>query len=226
MFSRNTYWLLLAAAQLAFGQDGSPSQESENITWTFDIRVLIVLASVTAALAIYRTVIFSVRYVRTLTCLNNDSQRYFVMPSSAYALIKEHIIYAPMFRKRRNQELRLSTAMNMGVLPTRFQSMFLAGVVGMNVAFSVVDIDWTAPTPVMLAVLQNRTGSLAVVNMIPLVLMAARNNPLIGLLNVSFDSFNLLHRWFGRIVVVQGLTHTVCWCILNVQACKSLTLVI
>lgn len=39
--------------------------------------------------------------------------------------------------------------------------------------------------------------------------MAGRNNPLITLLGVSFDQFNLLHRWFGRIAVLEGLAHTV-----------------
>jgi hypothetical protein len=41
--------------------------------------------------------------------------------------------------------------------------------------------------------------------------MAARNNPLINWLNLSFDSFNLLHRWFGRIVVLEALAHTFAW---------------
>jgi len=41
--------------------------------------------------------------------------------------------------------------------------------------------------------------------------MAARNNPLINWLNLSFDTFNLLHRWFGRIVVLEALTHTIAW---------------
>lgn len=45
--------------------------------------------------------------------------------------------------------------------------------------------------------------------MIPLVILAGRNNPLIGLLNISFDNFNLVHRWFGRIVVLQALAHTI-----------------
>jgi len=41
--------------------------------------------------------------------------------------------------------------------------------------------------------------------------MAARNNPLTNWLNMSFDTFNLLHRWFGRIVVLQALAHTLAY---------------
>ncbi len=55
--------------------------------------------------------------------------------------------------------------------------------------------------------LGNRAGTLAVVNLIPLVLLAGRNNPLISLLNISYDSFNLMHRWFGHIVVALAITH-------------------
>ena len=31
------------------------------------------------------------------------------------------------------------------------------------------------------------------------------------MLNLSFDSFNLLHRWQGRIVVLEALTHAIAW---------------
>ena len=46
---------------------------------------------------------------------------------------------------------------------------------------------------------------------VPLFIMAARNNPLIKWLNLSFDTFNLLHRWFGRIVVLEALAHAISW---------------
>jgi hypothetical protein len=41
--------------------------------------------------------------------------------------------------------------------------------------------------------------------------MAGRNNLLIKWLNLSFDTFNLLHRWFGRIVVLEAVAHTAAW---------------
>lgn len=48
--------------------------------------------------------------------------------------------------------------------------------------------------------------------------MAGRNNPLINWLNLSFDTFNLLHRWFGRIVVLEALAHTIAWMAATVAA--------
>ena len=56
---------------------------------------------------------------------------------------------------------------------------------------------------------------LAVVNMVPLFLMAGRNNPLIKLLGMSFDTFNLLHRWLGRIVVLESVAHMLAFLISN-----------
>lgn len=48
--------------------------------------------------------------------------------------------------------------------------------------------------------------------------MAARNNPLTNWLNLSFDSFNLLHRWTGRIVVLEAVTHAAAWAAATAQA--------
>lgn len=84
----------------------------------------------------------------------------------------------------------------------------------MNVGLCVAGIEWSqAGTEVMSVHLRNRTGTLAVVNLIPLVMMAGRNNPLIKLLNISFDTFNLAHRWFGRIMVAEAVAHTVAWAV-------------
>lgn len=52
-------------------------------------------------------------------------------------------------------------------------------------------------------------------NMASLFVFSARNNPLIPLLGIPFDTFNLFHRWVGRIVVVQSLAHTFIWGVNN-----------
>ncbi len=41
--------------------------------------------------------------------------------------------------------------------------------------------------------------------------MAGRNNILISWIGLSFDTFNLLHRWFGRIVILEAIAHTLAW---------------
>ncbi|KAL8994801.1 MAG: hypothetical protein Q9169_005337 [Polycauliona sp. 2 TL-2023] len=168
---------------------------------------LTVLGGIVILLIIFRIVIHSVRYIRTLTCLNNDTQRYFRTPNLAYGAIKQHLLYAPLFRRRHLRELHFGW-FHLGYVPTRFQSLFLAAVIIMNVTLSVAGIEWEGTRAAALSHLRNRTGTLSVINMIPLVVLAGRNNPLISLLNISFDNFNLVHRWFGRIVVLQALAHS------------------
>jgi hypothetical protein len=88
--------------------------------------IFIICGSLVAALAVWRVGLESVKYVRTLTCLNNDSQSYFRLPSEAFASFKKHVLYAPIFRKRHNREFQLSAAVNVGTLPTRLQLLFLS----------------------------------------------------------------------------------------------------
>lgn len=128
--------------------------------------IFIVLAGLTVALILWRVGIESVKYVRTLACLNNDTQRYFITPSLTFARFKKHLIYAPVFSKRHNKEFKLSAAMNVGTLPTRFQLLFLAGYLGTNIAFCVVSIQWEQDVATAAKQLRNRSGILSVVNMV------------------------------------------------------------
>ncbi|KND89890.1 Ferric/cupric reductase transmembrane component 2 [Tolypocladium ophioglossoides CBS 100239] len=127
--------------------------------------------------------------------------------------LKKHLIYAPLFRKRHNREFRLSSAVNVGTLPSRLHSILLFLYLGSNVAYMFA-LNWAVENKyAFCAELRGRSGTLALVNMVPLIIMAGRNNPLISLLKISFDTYNLLHRWMGRIVVVEVIIHTVAWAI-------------
>ena len=148
-------------------------------------------------------------HIRRLMSLASDNQRYFIYPTQSWAKLKKHAIYAPVFSTRHNREFRLSSAINMGTLPTRFQAFLLIGILAMNVTLCTTSIAYPMPEDDVLDVLRNRTGTIAVVNMIPLFLMAGRNNPLGRILGVSFDTWNLLHRWLGRIVVLEALAHVI-----------------
>jgi hypothetical protein len=206
-----------ASAQLAVEEMASAEVYNDRIDrWLF-----VVLAAIVAALLVYRLVLMLVRYVRTLTCLNNNTQRYFAKPNEVFGIVKEHLLNAPLFRTRHNREFRLSAALSVGTLPTRFQTLFLASYLGVNVTFCVVSIHWSASKKEVLSEFRNRTGILAVTNLIPLFIMAGRNNPLIKMLGISFDTFNLMHRFFGRIVVLEILCHTFAWVISKVESCES-----
>ncbi|GAW22449.1 hypothetical protein ANO14919_119860 [Xylariales sp. No.14919] len=132
--------------------------------------------------------------------------------------LKKHLIYAPFWRKRHNREIRLSSALNIGTLPSRLHSIILGLYLLSNIVYMFY-LDWSQPNGYALAAeIRGRSGTLAVVNMVPLIILAGRNNPLISLLKVSFDTYNLLHRWMGRMVVAEALIHTIAWAYVQVAA--------
>ncbi|KAJ4361786.1 hypothetical protein N0V83_010727 [Neocucurbitaria cava] len=159
---------------------------------------------------LYQVILYFVRYIRTVSCLNNDTQRYFAIPNSAYAKFKKHCLDAPLFRTRHHREFKLSSAIGIGTLPSRLQTFFLVGYFAVNVGFCVWKIDYSSYSAGA-SELVSRSGIMAVMNMIPLFLLAGRNNPVIKLTGISFDTMNLIHRWFGRIVVLESIAHAVAW---------------
>lgn len=160
-------------------------------------------------------------YLRLLTSLgaSRRQQAYFsIERSSIWTNVKKHILYAPLGRKRHNREIQLSTAVNIGTLPSRFQTILIILYVASQVVYCIF-LDYKANVKeALIAELRGRSGTLAVLNMVPLFLLAGRNNPLIPLLRLSFDTYNLLHRWLGRLIVLESVVHTGAWA---VNACNE-----
>jgi hypothetical protein len=172
------------------------------------------------AFTVYQVILYFVRYVRLVSCLGNETQRYFSIPNAAFARFKKSCIDAPLFRTRHHREFKLSSAIGVGTLPSRMQTFFLVGYFAVNIGFCIYKIQYSS-FAAGAGVLLSRSGIMAVINMIPLFLLAGRNNPIIKLTGISFDTMNLIHRWFGRIVVLEAIAHTVCWMALKVQTSKS-----
>lgn len=159
------------------------------------------------------------RLMCVATSTGTDSQRYWAVPRSQWIpLLKKHVLYAPLFRNRHNREIQLSSAVNMGTLPTRMQTFLLLAYFICNVCYCTLLLDWSQPKAPLVAEFRGRTGVMATVNMVPLFLLAGRNNPLIYILRISFDTYNLMHRWLGRIVVLEAICHTCAWMINKVDA--------
>lgn len=126
---------------------------------------------------------------------------------------KKFVLYSPLFRTRHNKEIQLSSAISVGTLPSRLHTLLLLLYLASNIVYCCL-LDFKKENKASLvAELRGRTGHLAVINMVPLVVLAGRNNPLIPLLRVSFDTYNLFHRWIGRIVVLESVAHTVAWAV-------------
>ncbi|GAB1735153.1 hypothetical protein NU219Hw_g220t1 [Hortaea werneckii] len=209
--------LLSAALPLAMasGSTSEAPHAAEIQNWKICKWTAWTWAAVVAALIAYRWTRTLLNHVRRLVNINHGSasdgkQKYFCTPNENFAMAKKHIITAPLIRTRHNREFKLSAAMNVGTLPGRLQFLFLIGYLAMQMAFVCISIDWSSAHQFTKDG-RNRTGVLAVVNMIPLFLLAGRNNPLIWLCGISFDTYNLIHRWIGRIVVLQAFAHTAFW---------------
>lgn len=220
-------FLILPLAGLSFAEQIEKRDGSSAAVWKFyemlndDLARLtfLVLGCMAAFIYAWQLQQRFYGYIRLLASLGNERQRYFVSPESFFAKLKNHLIYAPLFRTRHNREFQLSRAINMGTLPSRFHTLILVGIVAMNVVLCVVTTPYGSKEDTVADIIRNRTGTMATVNLIPLVLMAGRNNPLIPLLRVSFDTFNLIHRWLARVVVLEAIAHVVAWMVPKVQSC-------
>lgn len=123
---------------------------------------------------------------------------------------KTRLLYAPLLHHRRAQEMKISQ-FSMGKLPTRFQAIFICLVVICNIFSCTWGIPWGEADVQKLPILRHRTGTLSVVNMVPLMVLASVKNPLIQALEISYDTFNLMHRWLGRLAILQAIVHTLAW---------------
>ncbi|KAJ6167065.1 Riboflavin synthase-like beta-barrel [Penicillium chermesinum] len=95
----------------------------------------------------------------------------------------------------------------MGSLPLRLETIFLAIYLALNLIFVVVKVDWWKDYSTQMFQLKYAAGHLAVMNTPGLVLSAGRNNFLVPLLGLSFDTFNLMHRWVGRVIAANAVIH-------------------
>lgn len=164
-----------------------------------------------ASLMLYTGVLFAVQYIRTVSCLNNDTQRYFARPTYWFGNLKRLFLDAPLFRTRHHREFKLSAALNVGTLPSRLQTTFLLAYLTATIVLTCISVQWDKSTEHIEEQLLKRTGFMAIMNMIPLFLLAGRNNPLIVWTGITFDTYNLIHRWLGRIVVAEAIVHGSLW---------------
>ncbi|KAJ5515062.1 FAD-binding 8 [Penicillium fimorum] len=178
--------------------------------------IYISISAVAFALFCGRVAQISHAYLRRITAsgANQRQQTFWAQEQSSWwPNLKKHILYAPLGKKRHNRELQLSSAVSVGTLPSRLQTILVILYFVSQVTYCVF-LDYSVNNKAALvAELRGRSGTLAVLNMIPLFLLAGRNNPLIPLLRISFDTYNLLHRWLGRIVVLESVVHTAAWAV-------------
>lgn len=163
-----------------------------------------------------------VAQLRHLFNLKTDpvQQAYWARNGTAvWPWLKNHLVYAPLRKKRHNRNIQVAR-LNMGTVPSRFHTTLLTSYILSNIVYCCFLNYKSCNRTAILAELRGRTGHLAFVNMMPLMVFAGRNNALIPLLRVSFDTFNIFHRWIGRLVAVETVAHTAAWMAAKVYADK------
>lgn len=124
---------------------------------------------------------------------------------SCWGPLKKHFLYAPLVGDRHSRELRLTSTVTIGMLPTRPQLLVIVVYIASNITYCLAVP--AQPTAQRFAELRGRCGALAAFNLIFTVLFALRNNPFIWVLGVSYDTFNLFHRWTARLVILESVAH-------------------
>ncbi|KAF1984024.1 putative FRE ferric reductase-like transmembrane component [Aulographum hederae CBS 113979] len=192
----------------AAGLDGV-DQETNYLFVHIFVASLSILCVLTLFLRVARRVNAHMRHLATLTSL--EQQAFWANNKTRWwPWLKQHVLYAPLWKYRHNTEIQLSSAIAVGTLPSRFHTVLLLFYVASNLAYILV-LPWSGDGAQIVAEVRGRSGTLAALNLLPTVLFALRNNPLISLLQVSYDTFNLLHRWAGRVMIAEALIHTFAW---------------
>ncbi|KAH7395506.1 hypothetical protein BKA64DRAFT_577016 [Cadophora sp. MPI-SDFR-AT-0126] len=155
----------------------------------------------------------SLRHVSTAGHTHHDQQIWSKNMSPFYSTLKRRLLDAPLFKHRHNDEFRLTKRISLGTLPTRNHTLILTLYMLWNLAFCLA-LPWDREQGhAIIAALRGRSGVLATFNLIPSILFATRNNPLTWILDVSYDTFMLFHRWIARLAAAEAIIHTLCWLI-------------
>ena len=194
--------------KFSFGLEGV--EQDGNFFWVNMFGYM--LAVIAFALLVLRFSNMFFKHARHLTILSNpERQQYWKLNRSTWwPWLNRHLLMAPLHKKKHNATFQLSAAIDNGTLPGRWHFLMLVVYGGLNLAWCLA-LDWTKEHKSVVAALRGRTGTLAALNLIPTVLFALRNNPLISILQVSYDDFNLFHRWAARITIFEAIAHTACW---------------
>ncbi len=167
---------------------------------------LFAIGGFVAILLLWRTVVRIRHRHRSQLAQQVDDQAQLSRTNSVYASLKKHVFYAPACGARHSREFRLFR-LHMGTLPSRLEVILLVTYIVLNFIFVVVMVDWWKGFSDKMYQLKYAAGHLAVMNTPGLVLSAGRNNPLVQLLGLPFDTFNFMHRWVGRVIAANAVVH-------------------
>lgn len=205
-----TGWDATQFDTLRFSHGLTGVDQDGNFLWV-DV-FLVMLGAIGGGLLIMRLSNMMWKHMRHLTAMTQPEKQVYWAEnrSTLWPWIYRHIMMAPLHKLKHNAGFQLSRAIDNGTLPGRLHFIMLVIYGGLNLAWCLA-LPWKEESASVVAALRGRSGTLAALNLIPTILFALRSNPLITLLQVSYDDFNLFHRWGGRITIIEAIVHTGCW---------------
>lgn len=102
---------------------------------------------------------------------------------------------------------------------TVFTAIFILIYITVNVIVTVYRISTKA-------LLAQRLGSLAIINIVPLYLGGRTNFIVDRIFNLRVTQYELLHRWVGRVCVLQGVTHALIHITFSSRTLTSVTITV
>lgn len=168
---------------------------------------LFVAGGVVAIMFSWQTAIRIRNRQRSKQAINGGDQTQLAKAGWLDTVLKKHIFYAPIWGCRHSREFRFFR-LHMGAIPLRLEIIALLIYLALNLIFIIVTVDWWIDDYAKkMFQLKYSAGHLAVMNTPGLVLAAGRNNPLVPILGISFDAFNFMHRWVGRMIAANAVIH-------------------
>ena len=81
---------------------------------------------------------------------------------------------------------------------TRFHGIIITIYVVINIVCAAIGVS-------NLTQISTRLGTLALINVMPLML--GRTNAFVDILRLNLSTYGIIHRWVGRVALIQGLVH-------------------
>jgi predicted ferric reductase len=124
-----------------------------------------------------------------------------------FASFKKNLLHAPLWRKHYSRDVQILT-IGIGSMPGRHNCVLLLSWTAINLWWMIYPISESSSA---VLALRQRAGTAALFNIFPILLFSLKNNPLIFLLNIPFDTFNVFHRWLARLFILETLLHICAW---------------
>ncbi|KAH7163538.1 ferric reductase transmembrane component 4 [Dactylonectria estremocensis] len=139
--------------------------------------------------------------------------RLIPFPARLVSTFNAYVIDPPLFGNK-----HVTPILNLAIVPTRGQALFLGYIVAINIILSAVSLSTISPNSwypndsyQLAAYVANRTGVLSFANIALLILYAGRNNVLLWLTDWSHVTFLLVHRWVAWMCTLQACIHSALW---------------